>query len=65
MNPGGYFLLAVMVVTGLSALIALSLSARQAVERPVKVMMFVGYFWLAAFIQLLMIAAGFYGTKFF
>lgn len=44
-------LLAIMAV---SALIAGWLSGRKNVEKPVKVMMFVGYFWLLTFCQLLL-----------
>lgn len=65
MNISEYFLLAIASVTGLSVVVALSLSARHVVEKPVKVMMFVGYFWLTAFIQLLLIAVVSYGAKFF
>ena len=32
------------------------MSRRKLVEKPVKVMMFVGYFWLLTFIQLLLFA---------
>jgi hypothetical protein len=50
-------LLVVMVVSGLGAF---WLSSGKTAERPVRVMMFVGYFWLLAFIQLLILATGYY-----
>jgi hypothetical protein len=49
-------------IAGLLAIVAVSvgggwwLSFRKPVEKPVKVMMFVGYFWLLAFVQLLLVA---------
>ncbi len=44
-------LLAIMAI---STLIAGWLSGRKSAEKPVKVMMFVGYFWLLTFCQLLL-----------
>lgn len=50
-------LLAVMAVSAIGGWL---LSFRKPVEKPVKVMMFVGYFWLLAFVQLLLVAGGYY-----
>ena len=44
--------LVVLVSTTIAALLGL----RGRHETPVKVMLFVGYFWLSAFVQLLLIA---------
>ncbi|MBS3965463.1 MAG: hypothetical protein KGZ80_13425 [Methylomonas sp.] len=38
---------------------------RKPVERPVKVMMFVGYFWLISFVQLLLVAIAYVLNPFF
>ncbi|CAD6880475.1 hypothetical protein [Methylomonas albis] len=46
-------LLAVAAVSGLGGWL---LSSKKSLETPVKIMMFVGYFWLLAFAQLLLIA---------
>lgn len=43
-----------LVIMAVSALIGGWLSGRKNVEKPVKVMMFVGYFWLLTFCQLLL-----------
>lgn len=46
-------LLAVLLIaTGL----AWFLSRHKSLDKPVRVMLFVGYFWLAAFVQLLLVA---------
>ena len=49
-----------LVVLALSAIGGSWLSAGKTAERPVRVMMFVGYFWLLAFIQLLLLSAAYY-----
>jgi len=36
---------------------------RKAVEKPVKVMLFVGYFWLLAFVQLLLVALAYFAWQ--
>lgn len=42
-----------LVVLGIAGLIALLLIRGKSQDKPVKVMMFVGYFWLITFLQLL------------
>ena len=55
-----------ITIIGLLAVIAVSaiggwlLSFCKEVEKPVKVMLFVGYFWLLAFIQLLLVALAYF-----
>lgn len=51
---------ALLAIVALSALGAWGLVAGKTAERPVKVMMFVGYFWLLAFVQLSLAAGGYY-----
>ena len=48
-----------VAVLGVSTVIGGLLSVRKSAETPVKVMWFVGYFWLTAFIQLLLIACAY------
>jgi hypothetical protein len=55
-------LLAVAAVSGLGGWL---LSSKQSLETPVKIMMFVGYFWLLAFAQLLLIALSYLGWQHF
>ena len=51
-----------LAVAGLLVVVAIStiggwlLSAGKTDEKPVKAMLFVGYFWLLAFVQLLLVA---------
>lgn len=58
-----------VTIAGLLAVIAISatggwwLSFRKEVEKPVKAMLFVGYFWLLAFVQLLLIAAAYFAWQ--
>jgi hypothetical protein len=52
-------------VAGVSSLIAGWLSFTKPVEKPVKVMLFVGYFWLSAFLQLLLLAGVYYAWRHF
>jgi hypothetical protein len=53
-------------LAALCAVIAVSVAggwyftARRIAEKPVKVMLFVAYFWLTAFIQLTLIAAAYF-----
>ncbi len=47
-------------VLAVSALGATGLCHGKTEERPVWIMMFVGYFWLLAFIQLFILAAVYY-----
>jgi len=49
-----------LAVASVSSLIARWLSFTKPVEKPVKLMLFVGYFWLSAFLQLLLLAAIYY-----
>ena len=49
-----------LVVVGVSSLIGGWLSFTKPIEKPIKVMLFVGYFWLSAFLQLLLLAAIYY-----
>lgn len=50
----------------LSALAAGWVSRRKVAERPVKVMVFVGYFWLLTFLQLLLFALVYFvGQRFY
>lgn len=46
-------IVALLVVLGIAGLIALLLIRGKSQDKPVKVMMFVGYFWLITFLQLL------------
>ena len=46
-------IVALLVVLGIAGLIALLLIRGKSQDKPVKVMMFVGYFWLLTFLQLL------------
>lgn len=55
--------LGLLVVALFSGVGGWLLSANHASERPVRVMMFVGYFWLLAFSQLLVIALSYFGWQ--
>jgi hypothetical protein len=56
-------LLGIMLV---SALVAGWISQRKIAEKPVKIMMFVGYFWLMTFLQLVLFSVLYFiGQKFF
>jgi hypothetical protein len=46
-------IVALLVVLGIAGLIALLLIRGKSQDKPVKVMMFVGFFWLITFLQLL------------
>jgi hypothetical protein len=52
-----------LIVAGISAVGGWLLSSNQNQETPVKVMLFVGYFWLLAFSQLLLIALSYFGWQ--
>jgi len=51
---------AIAIVVALSALGGWLFTAGKPLEKPVRVMMFVGYFWLLAFVQLSLIAMVYY-----
>ncbi|MGR8929353.1 MAG: hypothetical protein ACU836_01850 [Gammaproteobacteria bacterium] len=53
MNTGLLLLLVVLVLSGL---LGWWLAGRKVQEKPVRVMMFVGYFWLFTFLQLALLA---------
>lgn len=60
--------IAIMVLLGmlaLSSLLAGWLSRRKAAEKPVRVMIFIGYFWLLTFLQLLLAALLYYIARHF
>ena len=56
-------IVALLVVLGFAGLIALLLIRGKSQDKPVKVMMFVGYFWLSAFLQLLLLAGIYYAWQ--
>jgi hypothetical protein len=47
----------------ISAVIAWWLVRQKPQERPVKIMMFVGYFWLSTFLQLLLAVLLYFGWQ--
>ncbi len=49
-------ILALLVVLSVSALCGGWISSRKPAEKPVKIMMFIGYFWVLTFLQLLLLA---------
>ncbi|WP_367156061.1 hypothetical protein [Methylomonas sp. HYX-M1] len=55
-----------LALLGLLAVLAISATAgwlmvgNKQQDKPVRVMMFVGYFWLLTFLQLLLLAAGYF-----
>ncbi len=49
-----------LVILGLAAVGGILLSAGKAVEKPVKVMLFVLYFWILVFVQIALFALGFF-----
>jgi hypothetical protein len=53
-------IVALLIIVALSTLVAGWLAAQKEAERPVKVMIFVGYFWLLAFIQLFLASSGYF-----
>jgi hypothetical protein len=46
-----------LLILVISSLCGWWLSSRKPVERPLKIMMFIGYFWLVTFVQILLFAA--------
>jgi len=60
-----------LAMAGLLAIVVLSalggwwFTVAKTVEKPVKVMMFVGYFWLLAFVQLSLFAAVYFFWRHF
>lgn len=59
---------AIMVLLGILAVSSVFgwwLSRRKTAEKPVRVMMFVGYFWLLTFLQLLLAALLYYIARHF
>jgi hypothetical protein len=53
-------IIALLIIIALSTLGAGWLASQKDAERPVKVMIFVGYFWLLAFIQLFLASTGYF-----
>jgi heme/copper-type cytochrome/quinol oxidase subunit 4 len=49
-----------LLIITLSGLAAWWIAAHKVAERPVKVMIFVGYFWLLAFVQLSVAAIAYF-----
>ncbi|WP_415880352.1 hypothetical protein [Methylomonas sp. TEB] len=58
-------ILGLLVVAAVSGIGGWLLSSKQSQETPVKIMMFVGYFWLLAFAQLLLVALSYFGWQHF
>lgn len=52
-----------LVMLGIAGLIALLLIRGKSQDKPVKVMMFVGYFWLITFLQLLAFGLVYFVSK--
>ncbi|MDD4914298.1 MAG: hypothetical protein PHW13_04575 [Methylococcales bacterium] len=49
-------IIGLLIVLSVAGLAAWRIAAGKAVDRPVKIMIFVGYFWLLAFVQLTLFA---------
>ena len=59
-------ILVLLLVLLVSALAGYWLTSRKAEEKPVKIMMFIGYFWVLTFLQLFLLAAAYYlGQRYF
>lgn len=58
-------IIGLLVVAAVSSIGGWLLSSKQSQETPVKIMMFVGYFWLLAFVQFLLIALSYFGWQHF
>lgn len=56
-------LIALLAILSLSALVAVVLALKKPVETPVKVMLFVGYFWGTAFVQFLIVSVVYWWAK--
>ena len=54
-----------LVVLLISALSSVWMIRRKSAEKAVKTMMFVGYFWLLTFLQLVLIALGYFVQQHF
>jgi len=50
-------IVALLLILLVSALCGWWISSRKLAEKPVKIMMFIGYFWLLTFLQLLLFAS--------
>jgi hypothetical protein len=53
--PGAIAIL--LLILAISSLCGWWLSCPKTAERPLKIMMFIGYFWLVTFVQILLFAA--------
>lgn len=53
-------IIGLLIAVAISAVGGWLLCFRNEVEKPVKAMLFVGYFWLLSFIQLLLIALAYF-----
>ncbi|OQW78759.1 MAG: hypothetical protein BVN35_03650 [Proteobacteria bacterium ST_bin11] len=58
-------ILSLLAVAFISGIGGWWFSAKQTLEKPVRIMMFVGYFWLLAFAQFLLIALSYAGWQHF
>ncbi|MDX8128858.1 hypothetical protein ACH5Y9_03075 [Methylomonas sp. BW4-1] len=58
-------IIGLLVVAAVSGIGGWLVSSKQSQETPVKIMMFVGYFWLLAFAQLLLVALSYFGWQHF
>ena len=54
------FIAGLLIMLLLAAVGAWFISARKQVEKPVKVMLFVLYFWVLAFVQIALFALGYF-----
>lgn len=54
--------LVILLLLGILAISALTswwISGRKSTDKPVRVMIFVGYFWLLTFVQIVLVVAGY------
>lgn len=59
-------IIALLLVLLISTLCSWWMIRRKTQEKPVKIMMFIGYFWLLTFLQLFLLAAYYFiGQRFF
>jgi hypothetical protein len=49
-----------LLILVISSLCGWWLSSRKQLEKPLKIMMFIGYFWLVTFLQILLFAAPYF-----
>ncbi len=54
------FIAGLLMILLLSAVVSWFISSRKQVEKPVKVMLFVLYFWILAFAQIGVVALGYF-----